>query len=243
MAQPFYMAYESKYNNLKGYKDIFTQFVTVDKKMKDEKTGLSYHCYDSSKAMFWCDKKTGLSKNFWGGRAMGWYVMALIDVVEAMDEQMFYEYKTLMEMFKASIDALIKVQSKSGMWYQLLDIGDTQGNYLETSASAIIAYAILKGVRLEVLPERYAEYGLKAFNDIYNRYMDNTDGQLRLGGICLVAGLGGKEMRDGTVAYYMSEPVVEDEAKGGVAPYLLCYTEVFRRKEAGLSIESRMSND
>lgn len=111
MAQPFYMAYESKYNNLKGYKDIFTQFVTVDKKMKDEKTGLSYHCYDSSKAMFWCDKKTGLSKNFWG-RAMGWYVMALIDVVEAMDEQMFYEYKTLMEMFKASIDALIKVQSK-----------------------------------------------------------------------------------------------------------------------------------
>lgn len=234
MAQPFYMAYETKYNGLKGYKDIYSQFKNVEEKMKDPTTGLSFHAYDASKEMFWCDKETGLSKNFWG-RAMGWYVMAIIDVVEAMDEQMYYEYRYLMDLFKDSIDALIKYQSESGMWYQVIDKGDAEGNYLETSASAIMAYAILKGVRLEVLPEKYAQYGLKAFYDICDRYLSDEDGKFSLGGICLVAGLGGKEMRDGTLEYYFSEPIVKDEAKG-VAPFLLCYTEIFRREQNGLNI-------
>ncbi len=227
MAQPFYMSYETRMNGFKNYKDIISQFKNVEKQMKDEKTGLYYHGYDSSKSMYWCDPTTGLSKNFWG-RAMGWFVMAIIDVVEAMDEQMFYEYRYLMEMFKEAIDALIAVQSDSGMWYQVLDKPEAEGNYLETSASAIIAYAILKGVRLEVLPKRYKEKGLMAFRDICDRYLEEEEsGKLNLGGVCLVAGLGGKERRDGSVEYYLSEPVVKDEAKG-VAPFLLCYTELAR---------------
>lgn len=229
MAQPFYMAYETEFNELKQYNDIFSQFQNVEKYMKDDVSGLYYHGYDTTKEMFWCDKITGLSANFWG-RAMGWFVMAIIDVIEAMDEQMFYEYKYLMTMFKEAIDALIQVQSATGMWYQLLDLEETEGNYLETSASAIIAYAILKGVRLEVLPAKYSQYGEKAFYDICDRYLSEDDGRLSLGGICLVAGLGGKEMRDGSVGYYLSEPIVRDEAKG-VAPFLLCFTELIRNKE------------
>lgn len=227
MAQPFYMAYETQFNHMQHYKDIFTQFLEVEKHMKDEKTGLYYHGYDTSKSMFWCDKETGLSRNFWG-RAMGWFVMAIIDVVEQMDEQLFYEYRYLQNMFKETIDALIHVQSESGMWYQVLDQPEVEGNYLETSASAIIAYAILKGVRLEVLPKRYEAYGMKAFDDICQRYLKEEEGgKLNLGGICLVAGLGGKDMRDGSVEYYLSEPIVESEAKG-VAPFLMCYTEIMR---------------
>jgi len=226
MAQPFYMAYETKFNSFNGYKDIFSQFQTVESQMKDQTTGLYYHGYDASKVMPWCDGTTGLSQNFWG-RAMGWFVMAIIDVVEVMDEQMFYEYRYLMTMFKDVVDALVKVQSPTGMWYQLLDLPDLEGNYLETSASAIISYAILKGVRLGALPERYRQYGLDGFIDICDRYLVEKEGQLSLGGICLVAGLGGKEQRDGSVAYYLSEPIVEDEAKG-VAPFLLCATEVIR---------------
>ncbi len=229
MAQPFYMAYETTFNNMEHYKDIFTQFIEVEKHMKDEKTGLYYHAYDTSKSIFWCDKETGLSKNFWG-RAMGWFVMAIIDVVEQMDNQLFYEYRYLQNMFKDAIDALIRVQSESGMWYQVLDRADVEGNYLETSASAIIAYAILKGVRLEALPKRYKAYGIKAFDDICDRYLEEEDGKLKLGGICLVAGLGGKNMRDGTVEYYLSEPIVESEAKG-VAPFLMCYTEIMRKNQ------------
>ena len=230
MAQPFYTEYETKFNSLGNYKDIFTQFKNVEKYMKDPATGLYYHGYDSSKSMFWCDPATGLSKNFWG-RALGWYVMAIIDVVEAMDEQMFYEYRYMMDLFKDAIDALIKVQSPTGMWYQVVDKPEVEGNYLETSASAIIAYAILKGVRLGVLPERYREAGMKCFWDICDRYLTEKDGKFSLGGICLVAGLGGKEQRDGSVPYYLSEPVVEDEAKG-VAPFLLCYTEIIRDQKA-----------
>ncbi len=230
MAQPFYMAYETQLNGLKNYKDIFNQFQLVEKYMKDEKTGLYYHGYDSSKSMFWCNPETGLSKNFWG-RAMGWFVMAIIDVIEVMDEQMYYEYRYLMDMFKKVIDALILVQSESGMWYQILDKPEAKGNYLETSASAIIAYAILKGVRLGVLPDRYKIEGHKEFWDICDRYLEEKDGQLSLGGICLVAGLGGNERRDGSVEYYLSEPIVKNEAKG-VAPFLLCYTEIVREFEA-----------
>jgi len=226
MGQPFYMAYETKFNGFKKYKDIFTQFINVEKNMKDSETGLYYHAYDSSKTMFWCNPKTGLSQNFWG-RALGWFLMALIDVIEIMDEQMFFEYKYLMDMFKDLVDALINVQSPSGMWYQVVDKPETEGNYLETSASAIMAYGILKGVRLDVLPERYKEYGLKAFDDICNRYLSEDNGRLSLGGICLVAGLGGPNKRDGSVSYYLSEPIVKDDAKG-VAPFLMCFNEIMR---------------
>ena len=50
---------------------------------------------------------------------------------------------------------------------------------------------------------------------------------MSLGGICLVAGLGGNARRPGTYDYYMSEPIVEDDAKG-VGPFLLAYTELLR---------------
>ena len=77
------------------------------------------------------------------------------------------------------------------------------------------------------MPERFRELGEKAFHGICDRYLKEKDGRLSLGGICLVAGLGGPQMRDGTYEYYMSEPVVEDDAKG-VGPFLLAYTEMRR---------------
>lgn len=226
MALPFYMTYETKYNKCKNYKDIIRQFKVVEKTMKDSKTGLYYHAYDSSREMFWCDKETGVSKNFWG-RAMGWYTMAILDTIEEMDEQIFEDYRYLTDLFKEVIDALLKVQSDSGMFYQVLDKKDVKGNYLETSASAIIAYALFKGVNMGILPERYVKYGYKTYEDICNRYLKEEEGGLTLDGTCLVAGLGGKDKRDGTVEYYLSEPIVKNEAKG-VAPFLMCYTEIIR---------------
>ena len=107
-------------------------------------------------------------------------------------------------------------------------------NYQETSGSAIMAYALLKGVRLGFLPEQYRACGIKAFRGICERYLSSDDeGNLHLGGICLVAGLGGKQMRPGTFDYYMSEPVVQDDAKG-VGPFLLAYTEMLRLQNKGI---------
>ena len=104
-----------------------------------------------------------------------------------------------------------------------------EGNYLETSGSAMLAYATLKAARLGILDKSYAAKGQKTFDGIAKKYLTFTDGGLNLGGICLVAGLGpeNNRRRDGSYEYYISEPVVENDAKG-VAPFVLAYTEVKR---------------
>lgn len=227
MCQPFYMEYETRFNDKKNYEDIFNQFFNVHKLMRDSETGLYYHAYDSSKEMFWCDTNTGLSQNFWL-RALGWYSMALLDTLDKCDPGVGEPYEKLKAIFVDLMDSLLKYQDESGMWYQVVNLGKMEKNYLETSGSSILAYALLKGVRLGFLPESYKEYGIKAFNGICDKYLTTEeDGSLHLDGICLVAGLGGKQMRSGTFDYYMSEPIVKDDAKG-VGPFLLAYTEILR---------------
>ena len=230
MGQPFYMEYETKFNKRENYADIFRQFENVVRNMRDEETGLYYHGYDASREVFWCDKETGLSKNFWL-RALGWYSMALLDTLHKCEPGQEYraEYDNLKKVFIDLVDSMLKFQHESGLWYQLPALGGKEPNYLETSGSSIMAYCLLKGVRLGILPESYREYGLKAFHGVCDTYLKEKDGHLSLGGICLVAGLGPADnlRRDGSFAYYMSEPIVEDDAKG-VGPLLLAYTELRR---------------
>lgn len=226
MCQPFYMEYETRYNGKKNCGDIYGQFETVVRQMRDSETGLYYHAYDSSKEMFWCDKVTGLSQNFWL-RALGWYSMALLDTMDKADQEDVEEIGKMKRVFRELIDSMVKYQDESGMWYQVVNFGGMEGNYLETSGSAIFAYAILKGVRLGYLEESYRSCGVRAFEGICERYLHIEEGNMSLGGICLVAGLGGKDKRSGTFEYYMSEPVVKDDAKG-VGPFLLAYTEMRR---------------
>lgn len=230
MGQPFYMEYETKFNNKENYSDIFNQFANVVKYLRDEKTGLYFHAYDESKSVFWCDKETGLSEHYWL-RALGWYSMGLLDTLAKCEpgEEYQAEYDNLKQVFIDFINAMLKYQDESGMWYQLPALGGKEPNYLETSGSSIMAYCLLKGVRLGFFPESYREYALKAFNGVCDRYLKETDGSLNLGGICLVAGLGPEDnkRRDGSFEYYMSEPIVENDAKG-VGPLLLAYTELRR---------------
>ena len=158
--------------------------------------------------------------------------MALLDTLDKTDISGNEEHRAACEEMKKAfldlMDAMLRYQDESGMWYQVVNVGGMEKNYLETSGSAIMAYALLKGVRLGFLPENYRENGKKAFRGICDRYLStDKEGNLHLDGICLVAGLGGKEMRPGTFDYYMSEPVVKDDAKG-VGPFLLAYTEMLR---------------
>lgn len=226
MCLPFYMEYETKYNDLKGYLDILNQIKNVEKYMFNEDTGLPAHAYDESKESFWCDKKTGLSHNYWS-RSLGWFIMALIDIIDVMTEQMYEQKREYMRIFRKTIDALLKYTDKeTGMLYQVTTLPEREGNYLETSGSAMLAYSIMKAVRLKVLPERYLEYGLKAYNGIINKYFTCENGEYHLGGICLVAGLGpeSNRRRDGSFEYYISEPVVKDDGKG-TGPFILAYVE------------------
>ncbi|MFQ8680650.1 glycoside hydrolase family 88/105 protein [Enterocloster sp.] len=231
MAQPFYMQYEVEYNNKANCRDSYEQFLHVYDLMRDTRNGLYYHAYDDSREAFWCDPVTGLSDNFWL-RALGWYAMALVDTMEVMPEEMAEEKARLGAVNQQLIDAMLPYQDQeSGMWYQVVNRGRIQPNYLETSGSAIFAYAIMKSVRLGYLDERYFAFGRKAFDGICEKYLSEENGELQLGGICLVAGLGNKEMREGTFDYYMREPVVKNEAKG-VAPLILAYIEIMMREKA-----------
>jgi unsaturated rhamnogalacturonyl hydrolase len=227
MVMPFYIKYENRFGSKEKLPDICNQFLNVRKYMRNIETGLYYHGFDESRKEAWADKETGLSSNFWG-RAEGWFVMALIDVLEEMDEEMLKQYKELGEIFEEAILGLLKYQdSETGMWYQILDKGKQEGNYLETSASLMIAYGILKGCRLGHLLKEYRYYGLKAFNGTLEKYLIYSEGNPLLYGICSVAGLGNNPYRDGSYEYYIGEKVVFDDPKG-VGALLMVYNEVLK---------------
>lgn len=229
MAQPFYMQYEATYNDGKGCIDSYEQFLHVYDLMRDTRNGLYYHAYDDSRQMFWCDKVTGLSDNFWL-RALGWYAMALIDTMDVMPAFMCGEKERLRVIYQELIDSMLPYQDEeTGMWYQVVNRGGIAPNYLETSGSAIFAFAIMKSVRLGFLDDSYYSWGKKAFDGICRTRLSEKDGELQLDGICLVAGLGNKEKREGTFDYYMREPIVKNEAKG-VAPLILAYIEVLMKE-------------
>ncbi|MBU0935330.1 MAG: glycoside hydrolase family 88 protein [Spirochaetes bacterium] len=233
MAQPFFIQYQTRYQDCTGYNDIYNQFANVVRLMRDQHSGLYYHGYDESKSQAWCDPLTGLSSSFWL-RSLGWFAMAMVDVLEQADSRRCQgRYQELARNLKELISALLVYQNvDSGLWYQVVDKPELKGNYLETSGSAILAYSILKAVRLGILDQFHEAAARRAFEGICTCYLSEKNGRLNLGGICLVAGLGGEERRDGSAAYYLSEPVVENDAKG-VGPFLLAYTELLRRSGSG----------
>lgn len=226
MGQPFYTLYAKHYDESK-IDDIISQFNNVFSIMFDKEKELYYHGYDSSRVAFWCDKETGLSKNFWL-RSIGWYTVALIDVYDFLEDDSRKEQ--IAYIFQRTIKGVLRYLDKdANMFYQVVDQIGRDGNYLETSGSAMIAYAILKGVRLSVLNKELLETGLKIFQGICDKYLSEENGELNLGGICLVAGLGPENnlRRDGSYEYYISEPIVNNDAKG-VGPLIMAYTEVLR---------------
>ena len=226
MAQVFSAMYSKEYGG-GDYSDMLSQIENVAKYMKDGESGLYYHGLDCSKSIFWADKDSGLSKNFWL-RSIGWFTVAMVDIIDIIDDAV--AKKKLSSIFSDLIDSITAFRHESGLYYQVVDQGDREGNYLETSGSSMIAYAQLKGARIGVLDKKYISLGKQTFDGICERYLTVGEmGELNLGGICLVAGLGpdNNRRRDGSYEYYISEPIVENDAKG-VAPFLLCYTEILR---------------
>lgn len=226
MAMPFYMAYETKYNNMRYCLDIFRQFQNASQNMRDVKTGLYYHGFDESRSAAWADPVTGCSRSFWL-RADGWFLMAIVDTLEQMDEQIYAEYRILGNIFRNLIDSILPYQQKNGMFYQVVDHAGEAENYLETSGTCMVSYSILKAVRLGFLPKCYIAFAKKAFEGTLSTYFRSDENSPVLGGICLSAGLGGKNNRDGTPEYYYSEPAVENDGKG-LAPFLLTFAELLR---------------
>ncbi len=125
------------------------------------------------------------------------------------------------------MDAVVRVQdTKTGAWYQVLDQGNRTGNYLESSASCMFVYAIVKGVRNNYLPRDLLNVAQRAYDGILKQFVQVDDaGQVHLTGTCRSAGLGGTPYRDGSFEYYVSEPAVTDNHHG-VGAFILAATEM-----------------
>ena len=221
MEGPFKAEYASIHGVAGDFDDIVRQIIVTNDVMRDPDTGLLYHCFDESRGMKWSDDVTGLSPHFWS-RSIGWYMMAIIDVLDYLPQDQGGRER-LIGILQSLVDAVLRYQT-DGMWYQVTDQVGREGNYLETSGSSMFAYSILKGTRLGYLDPSLRGKGLEAVEAIRDRYLTEEDGEIHLGGICSVAGLGGNPYRDGSYRYYLSEKVVADDFKG-VGSYILACTE------------------
>lgn len=230
MGSPFLAHYGKVFNESAAFDDVAHQLVLVDRHTFDPATGLHYHAWDEKHTQAWADKTTGQSPNFWG-RAVGWYAMALVDCLDDLPPT-HPEVEAINEILRRVADGLVRYQDPaSGLWWQVLDQGTRDGNYLESSASSMFTYALAKGINRGYLArEKYQPAVLKAYAGLVRDCLrTGEDGRLNLTRVCEVAGLGytsaSGRPRDGSFAYYISEPVVENDLKG-VAPFIFAGLEV-----------------
>jgi unsaturated rhamnogalacturonyl hydrolase len=213
MGEPFYAEYAMLAHEDTAFNDIANQFIWMEQHAKDPETGLLFHGWDESKQMAWANKETGNSPNFWG-RAIGWYVMALADALDFFPPD-HPKKQELVAILNRTVDALEKVQDKkTGLWLDILDRPDIAKNYFESSATSMFVYSIAKGVRLGYLPASRIDMAQKGYSGILKQFIKNVNGLTNLEGTVQVSGLGGKPFRDGSIEYYLKEPVVTNDPKG-----------------------------
>ena len=223
MALPFYAEYTKRYAPKEQkdslFADIVHQFTAGAKNTLDPATGLFRHAWDESKSMFWCDPQTGLSAHAWG-RANGWYAVALVEVLDYLPAK-HPGRQELIDQLNYFLEVLPKWADKeTGMWYQVLDCPDREGNYQEATCSIMFTYAFLKGLRMGYIDDSHKDYILGLYPKFIDRFIrENEDGTISMTDCCAVGGLGGKQMRKGDFEYYLSEPIIENDCKG-VGPFI-----------------------
>lgn len=223
MALPFYAEYTRRYapkdQRDSLYADIVHQFTAGAENTFDPATGLYRHAWDESRSMFWCDPQTGLSQHAWG-RATGWFAIALVEVLDYIPKD-HPGRQALIDQLNYFLKVLPKwADPKTGMWYQVLDCPGREGNYQEATCSIMFVYAFLKGLRMGYIDDSHRDYILGLYPKFIDRFIrENGDGTISMTDCCAVGGLGGKQMRMGDFAYYLSEPIIENDCKG-VGPFI-----------------------
>lgn len=234
MAEPFYVEYASRYmegeERIKAYDDIVNEFTVAAEHTYDPATGLYRHAWDESRSMFWCDPVTGQSQHCWG-RALGWYCMAVLDVLDWLPENYAGRAK-LVSLLQGICAELPKwADPEIGVWYQVLDQPGREGNYLESTCSAMFSYTFLKAVRMGYLDKEMLSYAKKLYGDVVREFISvDADGLVSIEKCCSVGGLGGSSRRMGDFAYYLSEPVRPNDSKG-VGPFIWASLEMERLKQ------------
>lgn len=147
-------------------------------------------------------------------RAMGWYGMAMVDVMEVLPESYMEARKAALKTF---VDGMLKYQDESGLWANVADWKVTETNRLEVSGTSMIVYTILKGVRNGWLDASYKEAALKGFLAMVETKMDEKG----LHDIYL------KASANNTNNYEDTEYYLTDEGKGA-GPFIMAYSEVLK---------------
>jgi len=223
MGAPFYAEYSLRFNDLKAFDDVAKQFRLIDAAGYDAKSGLYYHAWDESKQMNWANKTTGTSANFWS-RGLGWFAMALVDVLDFVPIN-HPDRPELVRVLNKVAAGIVKHQdAKSGLWYQVTDQGTRKGNYLEATASSMFVYSLAKGINRGYLSNEYVAATRKGYEGILRDLITrDDDGKINLIQCCAVAGLSAD--RDGSYEYYLREPIVKNDHKG-VGPFILAGIEM-----------------
>ena len=223
MEAPFYAEYSAlllagEHEKYVNFDDIADQFRTAFSKCYDYSTGLLRHAWDETGSMAWSDPYTGQSAHSWG-RAMGWYMMALVDVLDFMPED-HPAREDLIGILSTLLDTLQKfADPETGMWYQVLDCPGREGNYVEATCSAMFTYVYLKAARKGYAPQ-YGKYAKRLYRNLVKTFIrEEADGTITLTRCCAVAGLGGKENRSGDYDYYIHERICENDPKG-IGPFI-----------------------
>ncbi len=194
------------------------EFTIARSHLRDPETGLYYHAWDEAMKQDWADPDTGRSHYVWG-RGMGWYAMALVDILDVIPAEQTELREPLLAIIPELADSLVRYQDESGAWFQIVDMPGAAGNYREASASAMFTYFLAKAINRGYLPDTYTAAAKKAWNGLVDEFFaEYADGTVHVTNICEVAGLG--YGRDGSYRYYMSEPVVADDPKG-LAPAIM----------------------
>lgn len=227
MSSPFMARYAASLNEPRWFDQVHKQISIVEGHVRDPETGLLYHAYDASRGMKWSDDQTGCSPHFWG-RAMGWYMMALVDVLDFLPEN-HPGRKDVISILQHTSEALLKVRDEeTGLWYQVLNMGGSQGNYLEASASCMFTYAFAKGARKGYLDQSFRELAGTCFDGILDEFIEvDEDGLVSINRGCFAAGLGGLNYRDGSYDYYVNERKGKNDSKS-VGPFIMAAFELGR---------------
>lgn len=165
--------------------------------------------------MYWhaANSADDLCKYHWT-RAMGWYGMAMVDVMEVMPEEYLEDRKEALKVF---VDGVLKYQDESGLWANVADWEITDTNRLEVSGTSMMVYTILKGVRNGWLDESYKEAAVKAFVAMTELKLDEEG----------LHDIYFKATADNTDNYQDPEFYLTDEGKGS-GPFIMAYSEMLK---------------
>lgn len=232
MAEPFYIEYVSRYfpeeKKAEAYEDIAREFIVGGLHTYDPQTCLYRHAWDETKTMAWADPQTGQSAHAWG-RAMGWYCMALLDVLDYMPEGESREQLTgILQHILKTLPEYTDVDG--GAWFQVIDQPGREGNYIESTCTAMFSYTYLKAVRMGYIGAEWADYAKRVYEYMVKQFIDtDAQGRISLTRCCEVGGLGGKQNRMGDYAYYLSEPIRDNDSKG-TGPFIWASLEMEKIK-------------